>query len=280
MSGSKFLMCAPDHFRVAYEINPWMSLRRQPDVALAQKQWKCFYELLTQKLKVTVELIPPVPLLPDMVFTANAGMARRKLFIPSNFRHPERAKEEVPFTQWFRARGYEIQMIEKPYYFEGEGDALSMGDELYTGYHFRSDVQSHDLVSGILKQSYFALELKDKRFYHLDTCFAPVSPNTALVFLDAFATYAQLVILENIADPIRVSEEEALRFACNAVVVEKDIVIPSGCPKVTAELEQRGFTVHATDFSEFMKAGGAAKCLVLSLDQPGTMAAEKPKLRN
>lgn len=278
MSEHSFLMCSPEYFNVSYQINPWMNGARQPDAKLAMKEWQALYDLL-KTLGAKVQLIEPVRNLPDMVFTANAGLVGTGFLIRSNFRHAERAKEEIVFDRWFRANGYTVKIIERPHIFEGEGDALFMGEELYTGYHFRSDVQAHDDVSAIMHQDYFALELKDQRFYHLDTCFAPLDQNTALVFMEAFEPYAQLVLLENIQDVIQVSKEEALKFACNLVVVEKDVVLPLGCPKAKAELEERGFKVHELDFSEFLKSGGAAKCLVLNLDPKGRVI-DKRKLRS
>jgi N-dimethylarginine dimethylaminohydrolase len=265
MIAPRLLMCPPTFYDVAYEINPWMSLKRSVDKALAQKQWDAYFKLLTEELKVKVELLEPVPNLPDLVFTANGGLVHKRIFIRSNFRHKERKGEEAHFDSWFKKKGYIVKSIDKPFCFEGEGDALFMGEELYTGFHFRSDVEAHDAVSGILKRNYFALQLCDKRFYHLDTCLSPLNESTALVFLPAFETYAQLVLLENIQDPIRVPEEEALRFACNAVVIDKNIVLPEGCPTTSRELEKRGFHVYSLDFSEFIKAGGAAKCLALKI---------------
>ena len=265
MSGPAFLMCPPDYYEIAYEINPWMSLRRSVDKAKAASQWNHFYELLTKQIKVKVELLNSVPGLPDLVFTANGGLVRKRIFVRSNFRHKERKAEAGYFEKWFKKKGYLIKTIAQPFCLEGEGDALFMGQELYTGFHFRSDVEAHDALSGYLRASYFALELADKRFYHLDTCFAPLDEKTALVYLPAFEAYAQLVLLENIPDPVRVPEKEALCFACNVVVAGRNVVIPSGCPETTRELENRGFHVYALDFSEFIKAGGAGKCLVLKI---------------
>ncbi len=259
------LMCPPDYFEVAYEINPWMHVERKVDAAKAKTQWRKYYELLTGTLSVKVELMAPVRGLPDMVFTANGGLVRKRTFIRSNFRHKERRGEETHYETWFRKNGYIVKKIERPFAFEGEGDALFMGSELYTGFHFRSDVEAHDEISGLLGVPYFAIELADKRFYHLDTCFAPLNETSALFYLEAFEPYAQLVLLESVSDPIRVPEEEALRFACNAVVLGTNVVMPEGCPKTAGELEKRGFRVYALDFSEFMKAGGAAKCLALQL---------------
>ncbi len=259
------LMCPPEYFEISYEINPWMSVKRQADKKKALAQWQAYYDLLTSKLKAHVVLLPPVEGLPDMVFTANAGLVRKRFFIRSNFRHKQRRGEEPYYEDWFRKMGYTVRVVDRPFSFEGEGDALFMNDELYTGFHFRSDVEAHDQVSGILMKTYYALELADKRFYHLDTCFAPVSDTCALAFLPAFETYAQLVLHENIPDLIKVSEKEALNFACNAMVLGEDVILPEGCPETTKQLETRGFKVHALDFSEFMKSGGAAKCLTLKM---------------
>lgn len=259
------LMCPPDYFEISYEINPWMSVKRQVDRKKAKEEWDAYYQLLTQKLKVNVELLPPVEGLPDMVFTANAGLVYKKFFIRSNFRFKQRRPEEPYYENWFRRKGYTVKTVDKPFFFEGEGDALFMGDEFYTGFHFRSDVEAHDAFSVFLHRTYFALELKDKRFYHLDTCFAPLNQKSALIFMPAFETYAQMVLLENIADPIFVSEKESLNFACNALILGDDVVMSENCPETKEQLERRGFKVYELNFSEFMKSGGAAKCLVLKL---------------
>lgn len=259
-------MCPPDYYEVVYEINPWMSVRRKVDRERAQKQWQDFYELLTEELKVKVELLKPVPKLPDLVFTANAGLARGKIFVRANFRHSQREPEAPFFEEWFRKNGWEVKKIPPVHRFEGEGDALFLGRELYTGVHFRSDIEAHEFVSEILEVSSYTLELADKRFYHLDTCFAPLDEKTALVYLPAFELCSQQILRETVPDLIEVPAEEALRFACNAVVVGKDIVLNEGCPQTEDLLRRRGFKPHPLDFSEFIKAGGSAKCLVLRLN--------------
>ena len=258
-------MCPPDFYEVAYEINPWMSVKRKVNRARAGKQWKEFYTLLTQGLKVRVELMKPVKGLPDLVFTANAGLVYKRKFIRSNFRHKQRQPEARFFEDWFRKNGWIVKLIPPVFHFEGEGDALFLGRELYTGYHFRSDVEAHEFVADSLGLNYYALELADKRFYHLDTCFAPLDEKTALVYSPAFDVYAREVLRETLPDLIEVPEEEALRFACNALVLPPDVILNRGCPKTLEALRLRGYRPHALDFSEFIKAGGSAKCLALRL---------------
>lgn len=258
-------MCPPDFYEVAYEINPWMSVKRKVNRGRAQRQWKEFHSLLTSKLKVRVELMKPVAGLPDLVFTANAGLVYKRKFIRSNFRHKERQPEARFFEDWFRKNGWIVKSIPPVFHFEGEGDALFFGRELYTGFHFRSDMEAHEFVADSLGLPYSSLELVDKRFYHLDTCFAPLDEKTALVYLPAFDVYAGEVLRETIPDLIEVSEKEALHFACNALVLGPDVVLNHGCPDTMKALQLRGYLPHALDFSEFIKAGGSAKCLALRL---------------
>jgi len=110
------------------------------------------------------------------------------------------------------------------------------------------------------------VELVDPRFYHLDTCFCPLNDKLGMFFPGAFTKAGQKT-LENAIELIEVPSNEALRFVCNAVVLGKNVVLPAGCTKTYDLLKTRGFTSYPVELSEFIKAGGAAKCLSLRLDQ-------------
>ena len=67
-------------------------------------------------------------------------------------------------------------------------------------------------------------------------------------------------------DPVAVSRKDALKFACNAVVVGRALVTQAGVSAAfKRNLAKRGFDCYEVELSEFLKAGGAAKCLVLRL---------------
>src|SRR5207302_2427456 len=168
------LLCPPDHYGIEYEINPWMSRARGTEAAVAQSQWKGLYDALL-RLDCRIELVEPQPKLPDMVFTANAGLAVGKKFIPSNFRHQERAGEAPYFVRWMEEHGYEILRLSENLYFEGEGDALFGGDALFCGYKFRSDIQSHRAVAEMLGCLVISVELVDKCFLIIDNCYYHLS---------------------------------------------------------------------------------------------------------
>jgi N-dimethylarginine dimethylaminohydrolase len=164
-------------------------------------------------------------------------------------------------------RGYEVCWLPENLYFEGEGDALFGGDVLFCGYKFRSDIQSHRAVAGMLGCLVISVELVDPRFYHLDTCFCPLPNGGAFWFPLAFDEYGQRAIREHVPDLIDVSPEEATDFSCNAVVLERDIVLPEGAPQLVSKLQDRGYRCHELPMSEFIKAGGACKCLTMFMPQ-------------
>ncbi len=60
---------------------------------------------------------------------------------------------------------------------------------------------------------------------------------------------------------IAVREEDAVAFACNAVNLGKTIVMNCISAGLEDELRDRGFEVVQVRLDEFLKAGGAAKCL-------------------
>ena len=265
----KVLLCPPDYYGIEYEINPWMDLARNAVPELARSQWQRLFEKL-RFLGCDLEVIPPQPKLPDMVFTANAGLVAGRRFIRSNFHFPQRRGEESHFEAWFVARGYEVVRLAEGLFFEGEGDALFCGDTLFCGYRFRSDIRSHRRLGEILECLVISVELVLDRHYHLDTCFCPLPDGGAIWFPAAFDDYGRRVIRHHARGLIEVAPEEAARFACNAIVLGQDIVLPEGCSKLREALANRGYRPHPLDMSEFLKAGGACKCLSLFLPQRET----------
>jgi N-dimethylarginine dimethylaminohydrolase len=262
----QLLLCPPDYYSIEYEINPWMSRARGADMEVVKAQWNGLHQKL-RELGCDVHLVPPQPKLPDMVFTANAGLAVGRRFIPSNFRHEERSREATFFADWMTGHGYEVEWLPKDLYFEGEGDALFGGEALFCGYKFRSDIQSHRLVGEMLSRLVISVELVDPRFYHLDTCFCPLPDGGAFWFPAAFDEYGQSAIRQHVGKMIDVSEDEAAHFSCNAVVLDHNIVLPEGAPKLVQQLTERGYTCHPLPMTEFLKAGGACKCLTMFLPQ-------------
>jgi N-dimethylarginine dimethylaminohydrolase len=265
---TRLLVCPPDFFAIEYEINPWMRLSNRVNHERAVEQWYSLMRVFEEDIGAALERMTPVAGLPDLVFTANAGVVVGHTAVVSRFRYPERQREETHIENWFRGHGYDVMTLEKGLFFEGAGDLLGFPECWFGGYRQRSDIRTFPLLSERFHREIIPLELVDSRFYHLDTCFCPLSGGELLYFPPAFDPYGQSAIAQRIPKERRLSvpEDEALKFACNAVCIEKDVVLPTGCPMTERLLQTKGYRTHSVPLDEFMKSGGSAKCLTLALD--------------
>lgn len=267
----RFLMCAPDHYNVDYVINPWMEGNiHKSSRDRAVEQWKNLHYIL--KDHTVVDLVQPQLGWPDMVFTANAGLVLGDTVVLSRFFHKERQGEEPFFKHWFEDKGYTVHELPKDLPFEGAGDALldREGRWLWAGYGFRSELDSHPYLAKWLDIEVLSLRLMDERFYHLDTCFCPLNGGYLLYYPQAFDSYSNRMIEMRVPEEKRVAIEEpdAVNFACNAVNIDSVVVMNKASDTLKGRLAACGFQVIETPLTEFLKAGGAAKCLTLRVTEP------------
>jgi len=279
----RILMCAPQHYDVDYVINPWMEGNiHRSSRDRAQDQWNRLHHIL--KDHAAVELVEPQPGWPDMVFTANAGLVLGDTVVLSRFFHAERQGEEPYFQQWFTEQGYTVHTLPQSLPFEGAGDALldRAGEWLWAGYGFRSELDSHPYLAQWLDVEVLSLRLIDRRFYHLDTCFCPLTNGDLLYYPPAFDTYSNHLIERRIPPEKRlpVDEVDAVNFACNAVNIDQIVVMNQASEGLKATLAARGFTVLETPLTEFLKAGGAAKCLTLRVTEPRRVSPQASSIQS
>ncbi len=262
----RFLMCEPRFFEVRYVINPWMEGNMgKVNNPLAKQQWENLYDIVARL--ASVSLIEPVAGLPDMVFTANAGLVRKREFIASSFLHAERQLEAKFFEEFFSSHGYRVRHLRKETIFEGAGDALfdSQG-RLWFGSGIRSDQHALDEIVGVLNVEACGLELVDPHWYHLDTAFCPLPGGQAIGYAKAFAGKSAAALDHAFGEGIVwVPEADAKNFACNAISIDQRVIMHKASAELKIALKQRGFEVIEADVSEFIKAGGACKCLTLEI---------------
>lgn len=256
----RLLMCRPTFFNVNYDINPWMTHQENKvDQQLAMSQWQALFDALSQVAQVTT--IDPNSEYPDMVFTANAGTIVNNTAILSKFRYKERSGEEPLFQQWFEDHGYTVEQPE--YDYEGEGDHLVDSENRHwVGWGYRTGYLAPAEISKMISADVNVLWLANEHWYHLDTCFCPLPGGELLWYPKAFLPKSQEIISNSFAITVEASKEAALDFCCNAVAIGKDIFMPRNA-EIAHALLHLGYTTHEFDLSEFIKAGGAAKCLVL-----------------
>lgn len=280
-SGPTFLMCPPTLYDVKYVINPWMDGNvNQSSRRNATRQWEQLYDALASLARV--ELVEQQAGSPDMVFTANAGLVRKGVVALSRFLHRERQGEEPHFRRWFDDSGFTVHEMPSTVPFEGEGDALFEADNsrLWAGYGMRSQESSHHYLQDTWGVEVISLRLIDPRFYHLDTCFCPLFGGYVLYYPQAFdaASQAKIAARYGHEKRIAVSTQDAFRFACNAINIGRVILLNEVSAELSRRLEAHGFRVMQLPLTEFLKAGGAAKCLVLRLSElEATHAVETPQ---
>jgi len=256
------LMCRPNYFGILYEINPWMNKKNQPDKKMALDQW---LKLTSALALVGVELnfIEPQKGLPDMVFTANAGLIYRNQIVLSHFRHEERRGEIPHFKKWFEDHDYATRDFPRKRFFEGHGDALWMGENLICGHGLRSSEAGVKTAARMAEKDPVILKLINEHYYHLDTCFCPIPEKNLILYYPLAFDYASCRKIEALAQTIRVSERDARAFVCNAVSVGNKLVSTPMSKNLKKRLEKRGIEPVEVNLSEFLKSGGAAKCLTL-----------------
>jgi N-dimethylarginine dimethylaminohydrolase len=266
----RFLMCAPRHFEVAYVINPWMegNIARGSNPA-ATAQWKSLLALLHRY--ADVDCISAEPGVPDLVFTANAGLVLGRQVLLSAFRHAERRPEEACFSRWFSSNGFEVLTLPEGVYFEGAGDALfdRRLPLLWMGHGHRTDEAAAAIIAGLFDVDVVPLQLVNPRFYHLDTCLCPLDGGALLYYPDAFDRASQERIAALVPPELRIAVDanDAAAFACNAVNCGRHVIMNQASDALARTLAAHGYLLHQTPLPEFMKAGGSAKCLTLKLSE-------------
>jgi N-dimethylarginine dimethylaminohydrolase len=261
-------MCPPTHFDVAYAINPWMEPDKPTDPALALAQWERLRDVLSE-LGHQVDLVDPVPGLPDMVFAANAATVVDGHVLSAKFRYPERSAEAPAYLAWFTEHGYDAH--EARFINEGEGDMLPTGERILAGTGFRTDQAAHAEAQECLGMPVVSLTLVDPYFYHLDTALAVLDHEQIMYYPGAFSPASRRVLRELYPDAVLASSVDAEVFGLNAISDGRHVVLPHAAGGLAARLREAGFEPVGVEVSELLKAGGGAKCCALELrDAPAT----------
>jgi N-dimethylarginine dimethylaminohydrolase len=257
-----YLMCRPTYFDVCYSINPWMDPAKPAAAELAFAQWDRLRKTLTG-LGHRVEVLEPLPGLPDMVFAANGAIARGKDALVARFRYAQRAEEAPAYLDWFVAAGYRV--CQAAWTNEGEGDFLFAGRRILAGSGFRSDVRARREVQETFGLPVVGLTLVNPRFYHLDTALAVLDDDEIMYYPAAFSPASRAILERLYPNAVIATSADAAAFGLNAVSDGCHVILPETATGLCAQLSGRGFQPVRVDMSELLKAGGGAKCCVLEL---------------
>ena len=270
--GHHYLMVEPTHFRVDYAINPFMDVRDQPDPVRAHEQWQDLVDTL-RAAGAEVDVLAQRPDAPDMVYAMNLGLVVNRApwdrnVVMSHMRYPERRMETATAQPWFAEHGFATSYVGRDgvgAHLEA-GDAFAFGDALVVGYGPRTEELALKHLATELDVRVRGLRLTHPAMYHLDLAFCPLDASRAMVCPSAFDEASRAAVLSMVPEPLVLSEEEALTFCANSVVVGRTIVMPACPARVRARLEEWGFEVVLVELGELHKGGGSVRCLTNPLD--------------
>jgi N-dimethylarginine dimethylaminohydrolase len=269
------LMCPPDYYDVSEARNPIMAENiGRVDRNLARAQWESV-KAAFEKLGKKVRTMEPVSGFEDMVFSATqtlVGLTSRmeKVCLLGHMRHPSRRGEVAHFEKWFVSEQYRIARLKDPAMtFEGMGDCLwHPGKRLLWGGHgFRTDAEVYEHVAEAFEAPVILLKLVNERFYHLHTCFCPLTQEAVLIYPPAFSPESLEMILRMFPVVLAAGEREAVtKLPCNAAVVDSGTaIIQKGAVNAIRHLKALGLNALEVDTSEFLKSGASVCCLRMPL---------------
>lgn len=250
------------HYQIEYEINPYMSVGDQPDSARAAAEHSSIIEAHRAAGR-RVDYLPSVIGCPDMVYTANTAVVvgdRAVLGQPPVPRRPE-----VPHVgRWLRGRGYDV--IDAPYAFSGQGDALRCGSMLLAASGQRTDIRMHAVLAEHLGLEVVALATSGPLWYDLDLAVAVIDAPQTIAYCPEALDELSVYTLHGLGlDLIKVNVDEAANFALNLVSDGTTVTMTSGAPALAADLRDRGLRVIELDTTELRKGGGGIRCTALTL---------------
>jgi N-dimethylarginine dimethylaminohydrolase len=269
--GHRYLMVEPDHFRVDYTINPFMRLDDQPDPVRAREQWLAVVAAV-EAVGGSVEVLSQLPEAPDMVYAMNLGLALEEpegsRVVLSHMRYAQRRMEAPTADAWFAGRGFARRWVGRDgvgAHFEA-GDAFAWRGELVVGYGPRTEELALKHLATELGVGVRGIRITHPGMYHMDIGFCPLDETHAIVCPAAYDETSAAALLDLVPEPLVLTEEEGLAFCANSIVLGRTVVMPACPDRVRAQLEGWGFEVVVVDVSEFLKGGGAIRCLTNPLD--------------
>ncbi|WP_310961916.1 dimethylarginine dimethylaminohydrolase family protein [Nocardioides terrisoli] len=269
--GRRYLMVPPAHFRVDYAINPFMHLEDQPEPGRTWRQFEAIRDAI-ESAGGTVETLDQRADAPDMVYAMNLGLFLDSDSGPgvvlSHMRYDERRMETVEVESWAQRHGRARWRTGRDgvgAHFEA-GDAFPWRGDLLVGFGPRTEELALKHLATDLGVTVRGFRITHPGMYHMDLSFLPLDDQHAMVCPAAYDDASAAALLDRVPEPLVLTEDEAMTFCANAVVVGRTVVMPACPARVRTQLEEWGFEIVVVDTGEYLKGGGSVRCLTNPLD--------------
>jgi N-dimethylarginine dimethylaminohydrolase len=277
----RVLMSDPQYFTDDFAINPYMDSALAIDTTKAAAEHAAIRQAF-QDAGMQVEQVAAPVNCQDGVYTANWGLVRGDKVILSSL--PNKRQAEQPAAKK-ALQDLGKAVVEAPFRFSGQGDALPCGDLVFMGTTYRTDPRMHHFVAEQLGYRVISLQTVPSRdvqgtpvinsvtgwpdsfFYDIDLALSVLSPTLIAWCPDAFVPESQTKIHQLDIDKIEVSFEEATKgFACNLVSTGETVIMSAQAPLLRKAVEAKGLKTITPQITELAKGGGYIRCVSLSLD--------------
>jgi len=208
-----------------------------------------------------------------MVYAMNLGLpleggAHGRTAVLSHMRYPQRRMETESAAGWFADHGYTLHRFGKDgvgAHFEA-GDAFAWRGELVVGHGPRTEQLALKHLAHELGVTVRGVRITHPGMYHLDLGFCPLDDERAMVCPAGFDDASARKLLSLVPLPLVLTEAEAMTFCANSIVVGRTVIMPACPDRVRARLQAWDFEVVVVGVGEFLKGGGAIRCLTNPLD--------------
>ena len=259
-----YVMCPPTYFDVTYAINPWMDPAIPVDRGRAYEQWARLVAAY-RGAGHRVDLLEPVPGLPDMVFAANGATVVDGRVLSARFANAQRTAEAEVHHSWHARHGvlYGGRGLSAPVAVnEAEGDFAVLSRTVLAGHGFRTSLAAHRELAEVTGVEVVSLELVDPRFYHLDVALAVLDTDRDHIayYPAAFSAASQALLAARFPDAVIADDADAYAFGLNAVGDGLHVFLPTGAVHLRDAIGAAGYVPVEIDLSELLLGGGSVKC--------------------
>jgi dimethylargininase len=228
----------------------------KPDLSRMLAQHAAYAGAL-RALGLQVEVLDPLPGLPDAYFVEDVAVVVPELAVVARPGAPSRLAEADAIVATL-GRHREVARLEHPARLDG-GDVLIVGRTVFIGLSARTDEEGARQLARLLEpHGYRARKVPVAVGLHLKSSVNWVGGETLLVS-ERFADAPELRSFRHIL--VDAAEE----FACNTLLVDGTLLTPAGFPRTRRQLDGTGLKVMELEASEARKMDGGLSCMSLRL---------------
>jgi dimethylargininase len=234
------------------------ALLGEPDLSSALLQHEVYCQAL-EDCGLELLRLPADGNHPDSTFVEDTAVLAGHSAILTRPGAPSRLGEVAAIREAVERFYSSVHEITAPGTLDG-GDICEAGSHFFIGISHRTNEHGARQVAEFCAADGYTSSLVDIRcvssILHLKSGIACLE-NSDLIVMDELASREEF----SGYNLIRVSPDE--NYACNCVLVNDRVLMPTGFPRLFEDLTRRGYVPLQLDMSEFRKMDGGLSCLSL-----------------